>query len=196
MHSLTLRVLRVFTSKLKYLRMIKQEEQQQQMTKEERAQLQQLIRDLVQGDTNLNFGTAVEEDSFDRIPYIVKNVIQSDRQYKFKEYLTHFISRKEREIEQMCGLYYKDFVDSVEQLLKVREESSSLKDKVKVMNLNIAAVGQKYFEKKTELVAQQQKLLNFEKTIEVVQSCLFVLDITNKISIQISNKKYFSALRV
>ena len=176
--------------------MIKQEEQQQQMTKEERAQLQQLIRDLVQGDTNLNFGTAVEEDSFDRIPYIVKNVIQSDRQYKFKEYLTHFISRKEREIEQMCGLYYKDFVDSVEQLLKVREESSSLKDKVKVMNLNIAAVGQKYLEKKTELVAQQQKLLNFEKTIEVVQSCLFVLDITNKISIQISNKKYFSALRV
>ena len=114
--------------------MIKPDEpQQQQMTKEERAQLQQLIRDLVQGETNMNFGANSEEDNFDRIPYIVKNVIQSDRQLKFKEYLTHFISRKEREIEQMCGLYYRDFVDSVEQLLKVREESSSLKDKVRVL---------------------------------------------------------------
>ena len=136
-----------FTRFLAMIKPAEPQQQQQQMTKEERAQLQQLIRDLVQGETNLNFGSTSEEDTFDRIPYIVKNVIQSDRQIKFKEYLTHFISRKEREIEQMCGLYYRDFVDSVEQLLKVREESSSLKEKVQQMNSNIASVGSKVLEK-------------------------------------------------
>lgn len=42
----------------------------------------------------------------------------------------------------------------------------------------------------------RQKLLNVELTLEAVQACLFVLDISNRISIQIANKKYFSALRV
>jgi hypothetical protein len=96
----------------------------------------------------------------------------------------------------MCGLHYQEFVHSVEQLLKVRAGTSTLKDKIISMNSNIQNFGSKLVEKQKDLVENRQKLLNVEITLEAVQSCLFVLDITNRISIQISNKKYFSALRV
>jgi hypothetical protein len=46
------------------------------LSKEERGHLQQLVRDLVQGDTAVPFGTAERADAFDKIPYIVKQVLQ------------------------------------------------------------------------------------------------------------------------
>jgi phage shock protein A len=61
--------------------------------------------------------------------------------------LARFIIEKEKEIEKMCGLYYQDFVDSVEQLLKVRQGSSTLKDKVSTMSSSIQSVGTKLLEK-------------------------------------------------
>ena len=39
-------------------------------------------------------------------------------------------------------------------------------------------------------------LLNIENTLELTQSCLFVLDIANRIGTQVSNRKYYAALRV
>ncbi len=45
--------------------------------KEEKSHLQQLVRDLVQGDANLQSGTgATATEGFDQIPYIVKQVFQ------------------------------------------------------------------------------------------------------------------------
>ncbi|KAJ3271937.1 hypothetical protein HDV01_006071 [Terramyces sp. JEL0728] len=133
------------------------------ITREEQAHLNQLVRDLVQGDATTSSSPF---DGFDQIPYIVKQVLQSNRQDAFSDYLTSFIQKKEVEIEKMCGLHYQEFVQSVDQLLK-----------------------------KWELIENRQKLVNVELTLEAVQSCLFVLDITNRIAIQIVNKKYFSAIR-
>jgi exocyst complex component 6 len=71
---------------------------------EEKAHLNQLVRDLVQGDSNLPSNV---NDSFDQIPYIVKQVFQAGRQDTFSDHLGVFISRKEVEIERMCGLHYQ-----------------------------------------------------------------------------------------
>ncbi|KAJ3373508.1 hypothetical protein HDU91_006451 [Kappamyces sp. JEL0680] len=166
------------------------------LSKEEKSHLNQLVRDLVQGDANLPSGATHEGDGFDQIPYIVKQVFQASRNEAFSDHLTTFISRKEVEIERMCGLHYQEFVQSVDQLLKVREGTSTIKDRIVGMNDNIQSAGTRLLEKKKELVDSRQKLLNVELTLEAVQSCLFVLDISNRISIQIANKKYFSALRM
>ncbi|KAJ3313043.1 hypothetical protein HDV04_002331 [Boothiomyces sp. JEL0838] len=139
------------------------------ITREEQAHLNQLVRDLVQGDATTSSSPF---DGFDQIPYIVKQVLQSNRQDAFSEYLTSFIQKKEVEIEKMCGLHYQEFVQSVDQLLKVRQGTNTIKDKIK-----------------WELIENRQKLVNVELTLEAVQSCLFVLDITNRIAIQIVNKK-------
>ena len=45
--------------------------------KEEKSHLQQLVRDLVQGDANLPSATGANAtEGFDQIPYIVKQVFQ------------------------------------------------------------------------------------------------------------------------
>jgi hypothetical protein len=158
------------------------------VSREEKTHLNQLVRDLCQGESN--------ENDFDQIPYIVKQVFQASRHDQFGDILTGFINRKENEIEKMCGLHYQEFVQSVDQLLKVRAGTGTIKDKIVNMNQNIQSFGSRLVEKQGELVENQRKLLNVEITLEAVQSCLFVLDIINRISVQIANKKYFSALRV
>lgn len=78
------------------------------ISREEKAHINQLIRDLVQGDSNLPSNSAANaNDGFDQIPYIVKQVFQAGRQDGFSEHLGIFISRKEVEIERMCGLHYQ-----------------------------------------------------------------------------------------
>jgi hypothetical protein len=64
------------------------------------------------------------------------------------------------------------------------------------MTDGIDETGIRLLEKKRELVDYRQKLVNVELTLEAAQSCLFVFDICNRISVQIANKKYFSALRM
>ncbi len=49
------------------------------VSKEEKAHLNQLVRDFVQGDANLPYSNQVDSnDGFDQIPYIVKQVFQVD----------------------------------------------------------------------------------------------------------------------
>jgi hypothetical protein len=76
------------------------------LTREENNHLNQLVRDLVQGDANLP-GISSESDGFDQIPYIVKQVFQTGRHEAFSDHLTSFILKKEVEIERMCGLHYQ-----------------------------------------------------------------------------------------
>ncbi|KAI8901178.1 exocyst complex subunit Sec15-like-domain-containing protein [Globomyces pollinis-pini] len=165
------------------------------LTKEEKAHLNQLVRDLVQGDANLPSGSD-SNDGFDQIPYIVKQVYQAGREEAFSDHLSVFISKKAIEIEKVCSLHYQEFVQSVDQLLKVRVGTASINDKLNNMNNDVQSFGSKLLDKKKELIENRQKLLNVELTLEAVQSCLFVLDISNKISTHITNKKYFSALRM
>jgi hypothetical protein len=73
------------------------------VTREELAHLQQLVRDLVQGDANLPSGKS-DADSFDQTPYIIKQIFQSEREEAFSEQLSIFVARKENEIEKVCGL--------------------------------------------------------------------------------------------
>ena len=76
------------------------------LTREEISHLQQLVRDLVQGDTNLPGGVD-SADGFDQIPYIIKRIFQTGREDAFGEQLNYYCSRKEAEIERMCNLHYQ-----------------------------------------------------------------------------------------
>eukprot|EP00842_Homolaphlyctis_polyrhiza_P005162 jgi/Hompol1/5647/HPOL_002014-RA len=175
-----------------------QQQQQQQsapLAREEIAHLQQLVRDLVQGDTNLPGGMD-SADSFDQIPYIIKQIFQTGREDAFGEQLSIYCSRKEHEIEKMCNLHYQEFVQSVDQLLKVRAGTATLRDKIRSMNDDLQSSGQKMIEKKAELIENRRILLNVETALETMQSCLFVLDIANRVGVQVSNRKYYSALRM
>ncbi|KAJ8325588.1 Rab GTPase-binding exocyst subunit S15 [Batrachochytrium dendrobatidis] len=165
------------------------------LTREEISHLQQLVRDLVQGDTNLPGGVD-SADGFDQIPYIIKQIFQTGREDAFGEQLNYYCSRKEAEIERMCNLHYQEFVQSVDQLLKVRAGTATMRDKIKIMNEDMQTAGSKIVEKRSELIENRRTILNIEMALETMQSCLFVLDIANRVSVQVGNRKYYSALRM
>ncbi|KAL2919846.1 Rab GTPase-binding exocyst subunit S15 [Polyrhizophydium stewartii] len=167
------------------------------LAREEIAHLQQLVRDLVQGDTNLPGGSASDgADSFDQIPYIIKQIFQTGREDAFGEQLSVYCARKEAEIERICNLHYQEFVQSVDQLLKVRAGTATMRDKIKAMNEDMQTSGRRIVEKKAELIDNRRTLLHIETALETMQSCLFVLDLANRVGVQVQNRKYYSALRM
>jgi hypothetical protein len=152
--------------------------------------LQQLIRDLA---TSENYA---EGDFFDQTPHVIKQVLQSGKESVFKEHLSTFIHKKEVEIEHLCKLHYQEFIHSVDQLLKIRSGTTTITKKLTMANDKLQLGAVKIFEKKRELIDNRSKLLNIELALEAVQTCLFVLDIANRVIVQTSNRKYFSALRM
>ncbi|KAI8926727.1 exocyst complex subunit Sec15-like-domain-containing protein [Entophlyctis helioformis] len=210
------------------------------LTREEIAHMQQLIRDLVQGDANLPSansgagggsigagsmaGTSMggpsmgggggmagtgmgtggvgagssgdSPDGFDQIPYIIKQIFQTGREDAFGEQLSIYCSRKVAEIERMCNIHYQEFVQSVDQLLKVRAGTATMRDKIKAMNEELQVSGRKIAEQKADVIESRRTLLNVETALESMQACLFVLDIANRVGLQVGHKKYYSALRM
>ncbi|KAI9366700.1 exocyst complex subunit Sec15-like-domain-containing protein [Zopfochytrium polystomum] len=159
------------------------------------AQLAQLARELVSVDSEQAASDATTEN-FDQISFTIKTILQSGKEEAFTEHLNQFIQRKEQEIEKMCNFHYQEFIQSVDQLLKVRQGTVSLKAKISQLNGEMQATGQKIIEKKKEAIEQRRMLLNVEIAMEATQTCILVLDIANKINNQIASRKYYSALRL
>ncbi|KAJ3023401.1 hypothetical protein HKX48_003318 [Thoreauomyces humboldtii] len=161
---------------------------------EEAAHFQQLLRELAVSDGSS--GTDGGAENFDQIAYIIKQILQTGKEDVFGEQLSMFISKKEAEIEKMCTFHYQEFVQSVDQLLKVRQGTITLKDKILDLNEQMQASGSKIVSKKREIINNQHTLLNLELGVESLQSCLFVLDMANKVNASVENRKYYTALKM
>jgi methylthioribose-1-phosphate isomerase len=64
----------------------------------------------------------------------IKNVTKASKQQAFAEALGVFVQKKDAEIEKMCNFHYQEFVQSVDQLLKVRSDTVNLKTKIVDLN--------------------------------------------------------------
>ncbi|KAI8825282.1 exocyst complex subunit Sec15-like-domain-containing protein [Fimicolochytrium jonesii] len=181
---------------------------------EDAAHFQQLLRELAISDTaptaitttsaasnppaattgvDSTGGTA---ENFDQIAYIIKQIFQAGKEGSFTDQLAVFIGKKEAEIEKMCTFHYQEFVQSVDQLLKVRQGASTWKDKILDLNDQIQSSGRKMVSKKREIIENRQTLLNIELAVESLQSCLFVLDMANKVNTSVETHKYYTALKM
>ncbi|KAJ3164908.1 hypothetical protein HDU88_004888 [Geranomyces variabilis] len=135
-------------------------------------------------------------ENFDQIAYIIKQILQTGKEDLFGEQLALFVAKKEAEIEKMCAFHYQEFVQSVDQLLKVRQGTVTLKDKILDLNDQMQDSGGKIVEKKREIIGNRHMLLNIELAVESLQSCLFVLDMANKVNANVENRKYYTALKM
>ncbi|KAJ3293591.1 hypothetical protein HK104_004343 [Borealophlyctis nickersoniae] len=167
-------------------------------SKEQIQHLQQLVRELVITETTTSSGGPGQDatENFDQISYTIKQIFQTGKEEAFADQLSTFIHRKEMEIEKMCNFHYQEFVQSVDQLLKVRVGTVTLRNKIVDLNQELQETGGNIVEKKKEMIENRRTLLNIETAMDALQSCLFVLDIANKVNTHIENRKYYSALRV
>ena len=115
------------------------------LSKEEVNQLQQLIRELVLTDSTP--GVDPSSENFDQISYTIKQILEMGRDEAFADQLSSFVHKKEGEIEKMCNSYYQEFVQSVEQVLKVRLGTSAMKTKIFELNKELQGLGLKTVDK-------------------------------------------------
>ncbi|KAJ3391671.1 hypothetical protein HDU92_008920 [Lobulomyces angularis] len=179
---------------------------------DEELHFQSLIRDLVSTDQSnqpKQFSISSEDqtskpqialqqdkENFDQISYTIKQIFQQGNQDKFTKVLQNFVSKKESEIERLCSINYQEFVTAIDQLLKVRLETVSLKEKILLLNGKMSESGSTIILRKKEIIQYKKILSNAETGLDAIKTCLHVIDISNKINVHIENKKYYHALRM
>ncbi|RUP11994.1 exocyst complex subunit Sec15-like-domain-containing protein [Jimgerdemannia flammicorona] len=125
-----------------------------------------------------------ESENLEQLGPIIKQVTETGKQDAFLDHLDAFIRKKEVDIERMCNNNYQEFVQSVDQLLKVRQGTVNLKHKIVELNTEMHKTG-------SRLAAKQ----NIDQAIETLQTSLLVLELANKVDTHMKNQKYYSALK-
>lgn len=127
---------------------------------------------------------------------ILQSTLRNDRQQDVLDQLQHLIIKRETEIEKLCHQHYQEFIHSVDQLWTVKQGTNDLKDKIIGLNDQIQESGNQLLATKTELVQQRRVQQNLETAIETLQSCLHILKLVNHVNTLLSNRNYFSALKI
>ncbi|KAF9174338.1 hypothetical protein BGX21_000170, partial [Mortierella sp. AD011] len=149
--------------------------------------IQQLV--LVSDATN-------DAENLEHLGPTMKDVYRNDKMKPFLDQLGKFIRRKEMEIEKMCNSNYQEFVQSVDRLLKVRQGTVDLKDKIHILNTDVQRAGTELTAKKRELIESKRILENIATATETLRTCIHFLDLANRVNVQVENRKYYSALRI
>ncbi|KAI8347890.1 exocyst complex subunit Sec15-like-domain-containing protein [Mortierella sp. GBAus27b] len=149
--------------------------------------IQQLV--LVSDATN-------DAENLEHLGPTMKEVYRNNKMKPFLDQLSAFIRRKEMEIEKMCNSNYQEFVQSVDRLLKVRQGTVDLKDKIHTLNTDLQRAGAELTAKKRELIESKKILENIATATETLRTCVHFLDLANRVNVQVENKKYYSALRI
>ncbi|GJJ72836.1 exocyst complex component 6 [Entomortierella parvispora] len=149
--------------------------------------IQQLV--LVSDATN-------DAENLEHLGPTIKDVYRNDKMKPFLDQLGAFIRRKEIEIEKMCNSNYQEFVQSVDRLLKVRQGTVDLKNKIHTLNTDVQLAGTELTAKKRELIESKKILENIATATETLKTCIHFLDLANRVNVQVENRKYYSALRI
>ncbi|CAG8464408.1 17265_t:CDS:10 [Cetraspora pellucida] len=136
-----------------------------------------------------------ENENIEQLGPIIKSIYDTERQEAFLEQLATFVRKKEGEIERMCNSNYQEFVHSVDQLLKVRQGTVNLKNKIIDLNYDLQKSGKKVAAKKKELIQTRKIQKNIDEAVGTLQLCLNVLDMANRVNYLVEERKYYSALR-
>jgi ribosomal protein S8 len=96
----------------------------------------------------------------------VVKVIENGKQEDFIKILDEFAAEKDGEIESICQSHYQEFIDSVEQLLRVRIEAKELREQVAALRENIKSVGREYYEEVKEIQKLHCRSLSLLKISE------------------------------
>ncbi|KAJ1838361.1 Rab GTPase-binding exocyst subunit S15, partial [Coemansia sp. RSA 486] len=106
-----------------------------------------------------------------------------------------FAQRKDAEIMKLCGNYHQEFVQSVAQLLKVRQNTSELQEKVVGLNAELQQSGKSLYEKKAELLGLRREQRNIQLAVDAVKDCQEVVRMVAGFDEQVETKQYYSAIK-
>ena len=109
--------------------------------------------------------------------------------------LSEFASGREAEIERQCNTNHQEFVNSVNQLLRIREGTVNLTNEILDLNQSIQSSTEKLVDQKKALVESRGVRQNIDEASHALQECLDVLRLANQVQELLEKKKYYAALR-
>ncbi|KAI8326337.1 hypothetical protein GQ54DRAFT_253031 [Martensiomyces pterosporus] len=126
---------------------------------------------------------------------IIHSVYRTNKQKLFRQQVELFAQRKDAEIMKLCGSYHQEFVQSVAQLLKVRQNTSELQEKVVGLNAELQMSGKSLYEKKAELLSLRREHRNIQKAADTLKGCLEVVRMVASFDDQVASKQYYSGIK-
>ncbi|KAJ2804865.1 Rab GTPase-binding exocyst subunit S15 [Coemansia guatemalensis] len=140
-------------------------------------------------------GVSTVEEAMEQLGPLIHSVYRTNKQKLFRQQVDLFAQRKDAEIMKLCGSYHQEFVQSVAQLLKVRQNTSELQEKVVGLNAELQLSGKSLYEKKAELLSLRREHRNIQKAVDTVKGCVEVVRMVANFDEQISTKQYYSAIK-
>ncbi|KXJ11782.1 exocyst complex component 6B [Exaiptasia diaphana] len=147
------------------------------------------------GSSHIEHLLAEVESSDGLLGPTLRAVYDGEYQKEFMEKLEDRIKVHDKDIERMCNYHYQGFIESVNELLKVRGEARKLKIKVQEGNEVLKKSGTELVDRCEELIKCRTIQRNIASAIEALSVCLPVLDMHAKLSDQMSNRRYYPALK-
>lgn len=104
-------------------------------------------------------------------------------------------AEREAAIERMCNTNHQEFVNSVNQLLRVREGTVNLTAEILSLSQSIQASTEKLAEQKKALVDSRGVRQNVDEATKALNICLEVLRLANQVHDLLARKSHYAALR-
>lgn len=124
-----------------------------------------------------------------------RSILESNSSDALSEQLENRIRSHDKDIERICNLYYQGFIESIRELLQVRSQAKNLNDEVYALDSSLIQESTNLLTKGKDLVRARQIEGNIANAIEGLSSCLPVLECYSKLSRQVSEKRYYPALK-
>lgn len=125
----------------------------------------------------------------------LRAVYDGEQHGEFMDKLEERIRVHDKDIERMCNYHYQGFIESVNELLKVRGEARKLKMRVKEVNGAMQESGRELASKCENLIQCRTTQRNIVSAIETLSVCLPVLEMYAKLKDQMKNRRYYPALK-
>lgn len=136
-----------------------------------------------------------DDDYVDQLIPSIREFSHGNRTTHLLQELQTFAAEKETEIERQCNSNHQGFVDSVNQLLRIREGTVHLTNEILQLNQEIQDSTEKLVDQKKALVESRGVRQNIDEAKHALNDCLEVLRLANQVEDLLNQRKYYAALR-
>ncbi|KAF7270450.1 exocyst complex component Sec15 [Rhynchophorus ferrugineus] len=122
-------------------------------------------------------------------------IFDNNEHVEFKRKLEERIKHHDKDIERLCNVYYQGFIESVRELLEVKSQSKNLNNQVVSIDKQLQTASQAISKSGVELLKARKVQSNIAVVIAQLNLCLPVFITYSKLQKQISEKRYYPALK-
>ncbi|OLY80595.1 Exocyst complex component 6 [Smittium mucronatum] len=134
------------------------------------------------------------EEIIEQLGPIIQSVYRTGKDELFKKQVALFAAKKDAEILKLCGDNHQQFVESLDHLLKIKQNTNDLQEKILNLNSDLQNSGEKVIKSKQELLELKKKYRNIELALVAAKKCTKVVYMISEFEEQVQSKLYYEAI--